>query len=492
MLQKWKLSPSYLHLFVIGLLCALFALFIQQWVGDQAPATAYTQIQHALKNAASSGRYQYQTELLQSFHPTMRLENVGRTTRTTRMVMAGEMDRRNETMRFQLSMANQPPLEVKIEAGTAFGRLAADQPWTKVPFATDLFAPGGDPLAYLTTAQNVRIITPSQPTPGQEASGVLADNGAVAPPALGIEEGSNTFFPSELLPATLTSSITRYQFEIDGLQYAQLMRQEMESYLRAQGELPAGITLGLVDKYVQMRGQGEIWVSQDGNGNELPMRQMLRLSFPPAAGATEWVEAEIVTTYSAWEGQATTGIAFDWRQPATILLSALHMSGITPQAAQQMGFTFSLVLIVLGLLALSLTYRRALPTCVAVYSLVILSMVVAPLLQTQQVSAFYDAQAERRHQLDAIQAGNAADLAMATQPLNAHTDLLAQPQRGKARSTGGHATHRAQRNSSRPASSPQSATAMATVSPTTWRSTSWAPTLRRSTPTATALATAAR
>ncbi|MCB0108078.1 MAG: hypothetical protein KDE53_19285, partial [Caldilineaceae bacterium] len=77
MLQKWKLSPSYLHLFVIGLLCALFALSIQQWAVDQAPATASAQMQRALKNAARSGRYQYQTELLQTFHPTMRLENVG-------------------------------------------------------------------------------------------------------------------------------------------------------------------------------------------------------------------------------------------------------------------------------------------------------------------------------------------------------------------------------------------------------------------------------
>ncbi|HRW08999.1 MAG TPA: hypothetical protein P5121_28035, partial [Caldilineaceae bacterium] len=428
MLKKRNSSQSYLLLFVIGLLCALFALSIQQWVVDQAPATASAQIQRALKNAASSGRYQYQTELLQTLHPTMRLENVGRTTRTTRAVMAGEMDRRNETMRFQLSVANQPPLEVKIEAGTAFGRLAADQPWTEVPLATDLFAPGGDPLAFLTTAQNVRIITPAQPASDQEANDALANRGATAPSAAGSAEGGNTFFPSELLPATLTASITRYQFELDGLKYAQLMRQEMESYLREQGELPAGITLGLADKYVKMQGQGEIWVSRDANGNELPMRQMLRLSFPPAAGATEWVEAEIVTTYSAWQGQLANGIAFDLRQPATILASALHMSGITPQAAQQMGFTFSLVLIVLGLLALSLTYRHTLPMRVAVYGLVILSMVVAPLLQTQRVSAFYDAQAERRHQVEAIQASNATDLAMATQPLNAHAAPMAQPQ----------------------------------------------------------------
>ncbi|MEZ4664204.1 MAG: hypothetical protein R2911_42280, partial [Caldilineaceae bacterium] len=419
MIKQRKLSPSYLHLFVIGLLCALFALSIQQWAVDQVDATASAQMQRALKNAARSGRYQYQTELLQTLHPTMRLENVGRTTRSTRLVMAGEMDRRNENMRFQLSMANQPPLEVKIEAGAAFGRLSADQPWTQVPLATDLFAPGGDPLAFLSTAQNIRIITPAQPARDQETSGAPANGDATAPPAVGSAEGSNTFFPSELLPTSLTASITRYQFELDGLKYAQLMRREMESYLREQGELPAGITLGLADRYVKMQGQGEIWVSRDANGNALPMRQMLRLSFPPAAGATEWVEAEIVTTYAAWQGQLANGVTLDWRQPATILASALQMSGLTPQAAQQMGFTFSLVLIVLGLLALSLTYRHALPTRVTVYALVILSMVATPLLQTQQVSAFYDAQAERRHQLEEIQASNATDLAMAPQPMNA-------------------------------------------------------------------------
>ncbi|MCB0123474.1 MAG: thrombospondin type 3 repeat-containing protein [Caldilineaceae bacterium] len=57
--------------------------------------------------------------------------------------------------------------------------------------------------------------------------------------------------------------------------------------------------------------------------------------------------------------------------------------------------SLGVTLLVLGLLALLLTHRRRWAVRAAVYGLIILSMVITPLLQTQQVSAFYDGQQTR-------------------------------------------------------------------------------------------------
>ena len=330
------------------------------------------EIARALEQAGESGQYHYQTTIAQTTHPTLNVENVGRTARTEYFELEGEVDVPAARMSLQLTAANNPPLHVKLEDGMGYGRLSEDDPWTEVEIATDLFAPGGDPMGFLAAAENVRI-----------ADGTDA----------------NDSLPLSILPVEMSESIIRYQFDLSGPKYAKMMRDELEDQMRRQGELPAGITLQLAQQYVDMTGSGEIWVRRDALGRDLPMRQALQLEFPVREGANEWIDAEIVTSFSGWAESPQETIVYHWGTDFAGSASALAGSffdRLPVDDVQQAGFTGGTMLLLMGLSVLIIVNRRRQVVRVAVYSSVIASMLVVPLLQAQQVSAFYDGQLARQ------------------------------------------------------------------------------------------------
>ncbi len=82
---------SYTFIVFAGLsLLALLAT--QPSLAIRAPESASSQLQRAWSRAGEYRRYQYRTEVVQTLHPTLSLENVGRTARTDRFVIEGEMD----------------------------------------------------------------------------------------------------------------------------------------------------------------------------------------------------------------------------------------------------------------------------------------------------------------------------------------------------------------------------------------------------------------
>ena len=100
------------------LLLGLLSLFLIGWsasplaaAGEAGPRRELTR---AWEQAGQRGRYNYRTTILQTLHPTLRLENVGRTPRTEQFVIEGEMDARGERMLMQLTVANRPPLQVRL------------------------------------------------------------------------------------------------------------------------------------------------------------------------------------------------------------------------------------------------------------------------------------------------------------------------------------------------------------------------------------------
>ena len=70
--------------------------------------------------------------------------------------------------------------------------------------------------------------------------------------------------------------VTRYNFDIDGRAYALQMHEQMRQQAIKQG-LPAGVQVALPKAFSELRGQGELWVGQDG----LPLHQLVSLQFPP-------------------------------------------------------------------------------------------------------------------------------------------------------------------------------------------------------------------
>ncbi|MCB0127059.1 MAG: hypothetical protein KDE58_32585, partial [Caldilineaceae bacterium] len=143
--------------------------------------------------------------------------------------------------------------------GVAFGRANPEAEWRKLDHeeatAANVFAPGGDPLGFVTAAKEVHLIAASTQDP-------LAD---------------------KLLSDSYTTAIRRYAFAIDGLTFARYMRNQLEDQLRRRGELPAGLHVEMAREYVDMVGSGELWLNADG----LPVRQIIHLEFPPQADATE-------------------------------------------------------------------------------------------------------------------------------------------------------------------------------------------------------------
>ncbi len=351
-----KISP--LSILLAAALTLLFlASNLPGLQAESGSADIRSQVQQAWQSATSIGQYHYRSTILQTTHPTLSVENVGRTARSAQFVLEGEMDGPAEHMFLQLTAPNQPPVEIKIEQGVGYGRLSQDDPWTQVDVAADLFAPGGDPLGYLSAMDNVHI-----------AAAESADHTLV----------------ESVLPASLSASIARYAFDLNGVEYARYMRAAMEDQLRRQGALPAGVSLQMTDNYVGMIGSGEIWVNSRG----LPVRQMLHLRFPARDGAAEWVEATVTTEFFNWGESPASLMALDWSDPLHALGAAL--SQVDTRQVKELSLYLAVLLLGLAFGAVSLRHRHSLILRRVLYATMIASMTVVPLLQSTQTVAGYD------------------------------------------------------------------------------------------------------
>lgn len=384
---------------LISSLVALFLAMLMAWpsITNAVPQTAAHELQRAWRQALTIGQYQYQTELLQTIHPTAKLENVGRRPQVQTMRIAGEMDRPGESMTVQItndSAGNQSTLDLRIVDGVAFGRANSDAEWRELDneAATgDLFAPSGDPLGFVVAATEVRLL----------------------------KESTQDLLFDKLLPDSYTTNITRYAFTIDGLRFARHMRAQLEDQLRRRGELPAGLHLEMAREYVDMVGHGELWLNGDG----LPVRQIIHLEFPPQADASEWLEAKMTTTFSDWDqdGRTVAERLSQLRQePLSLLHGPTALITFSPVSTESTGLLLALILSAVGFTAICISYRRSRRFYAGLAGSVIIAMIAGPLLQTQQVSAFFERQATQQATWNDQQTTQRA-----TQGLNAHLDNTA-------------------------------------------------------------------
>ncbi|MCB0124140.1 MAG: thrombospondin type 3 repeat-containing protein, partial [Caldilineaceae bacterium] len=305
--------------------------------------------------------------ILQTTTPATTLRNAGRGSQVQRVRIDGSLDRAADAMQMQLQVGQQPPIAVKVEEGQAYGRQGSGGAWVELEQTPDLFAPGGDPLGFLVAVEDVRQL-------GADAAG-MEDFSA----------------PAELRSVVYGEEhISRYAFTLSGPKFARFMKEQMEAELRRKGELPGSMSLSTADQYMEMTGHGEMWIGAEG----LPVRQLIHVEFPPQAGVDGPMLADISTAFSGWAALPDRAWTQLWHDP-TLLTQPSAVTGISPQAAQATGMTLGVTLLILGLLALLLTHRRRWAVRAAVYGLIIVSMVITPLLQTQQVSAFYDNQQAR-------------------------------------------------------------------------------------------------
>ena len=227
---------------IVVALMAPFAVSLQAQI---LPLSSAQQLHAAWRAATAIGRFHYQTQVIQTTHPTISLQNAGRQVKTKQMRVEGAIDLPNERMALQLhtSQGGQERVtELKVEQGQAFGRLDPQTEWTPLEQATDLFAPGGDPLGFLVAAENVKQ--------GRLGDWEIQRLGTLEQSLnLSISQSPNNLL-EQALPSAYLATLTRYTFDLNGVKYAEYMRSQMEENLRRKGELPNKANLAPVRAYV--------------------------------------------------------------------------------------------------------------------------------------------------------------------------------------------------------------------------------------------------
>ena len=363
-MKRSRLSGWILLASAVLFLTFCFGPLEKSW---SAPLTE-GEIQSAWSKARAIGAYRYNSSVVQTTWPLLKLENVGRNSREERLYIEGEVDSHNRNMALKLwtdggNVANaQDILEMRVTDGEAMARVAGGE-WQPVEDASSLFAPGQDALGYLAGAKDVVRV--------------------------GSETRSGIHF-------------TRYTFQVDGPSFAEYMRRQMEAELIRRGKLPDGISLDALHLYVDMTGEGEIWLDSQG----LPLRQIINVQFPPTD--IDQVEAHITTDFSDWGEEISLsrslwGLVSNRDGFASSLAHLQQLSGRVDWAHLQ--FTLLALTVVLAALGLMLIYRNSRKVYIVVASLIIASIILTPLLRAQRVHAFNKETSELGTAQEARQAG---------------------------------------------------------------------------------------
>ncbi len=355
-----KNRVRWVHFVILSLVAMLIVAGGIVSVGADGSSPAAI-VQRAWRNARDSGVYDFQTEITQVTHPGPALANVGRSSVKETLSLSGHTDLPAGSVQISLwdessGQGPQDALHMRMEGERAYGRCPTCDAWEEIDDFRGALFPGSDMMVYLTGAKQVTA-------QGNESR-------------LGIR-------------------FTRYSFEVDGPAFGDHMRQQMEDYLRANGELPGNITLDVARQYTDMVGQGEIWITEDG----LPLRLAVHLEFPTGANG-DWIEAEIRHDFSHFDLQwARAPRLLDdpggW-VTARLARAARRAGNLWPQAGGQA----LAAMIVVAMVALLVSHGRRRRVYATVVVALILSMVVTPLLQTHQVAAFYDRQAAQAAEQD--------------------------------------------------------------------------------------------
>ncbi len=348
------------HLFLfIGIILSLILVFNTSSQAAPAPSPAQ-ELQNAWRRAQEAGAYHFATEIVQTTYPAPALVNVGRSSRQDTLHIEGQTNVPDRTLVMTLwkgggsVLTRRDGVEVRVEGDRAYGRPIGGT-WQEIDDFTDAFAPDSDLLAYLAGATNVR------------------------------ELGTETrLLPSPADGGETSIAFTRYSYDLDGPAFAGYLRRQLEDYLRENGGLPAGLTLGVSDQFRQVTGQGEVWIDEQG----LPLRLTVHLAYPPQRNG-ERVEADIQTDFWNFAPLPET------RNPLTRLAGALGL----PRSPRDWGRAVqqgSMAVAMAGLLVLLMAHRRSRQVYVTFVLVILLSTVVGPLLQSHQVYAFSQRMAAER------------------------------------------------------------------------------------------------
>jgi hypothetical protein len=349
-------SSRFLHPF--NLLCtALCLLTLALYAYPSATTSAQERddvaaITEAWERARETGSYRYTADLVQTTIPKPLITNVGQTSHRSEVHLEGESDLSDRTMHMRI-WSNGGSVddaatgaEIRVEDDRAYARQGSSE-WEEIDNFASLFAPEGDFMAFLSAAKEIT-------------------NRGIETRQIPDLQSSNSFV-----------SFSRYTFRIDGLSYARYLREQIQQRMAENGELPPGVDLDMPRQYVDMNGEGELWIGSDG----LPLRQIVYLQMPERTDAQ--VEASITVDFQ-FDNVPTA-------QGSKRGLNALNLQISNPQILNQVSF-FIGVLALIGLVVVN-SRSKKLYTVLALF--LIVSMILTPLLQSVHATNFSDRQTER-------------------------------------------------------------------------------------------------
>jgi cytoskeletal protein CcmA (bactofilin family) len=345
-----------------GLLVLLLALALRlPIIVQQNPLEA------AWQRAQQAGNYAFQAEIEQRNTPSASPLNAGRQAHHQRSSAVGRVDL--ATQRMDLTLEGLPgingPLELQISGEGALARSVNGQ-WQPIGNFEGIFAPGGDPLAFLAAAS---AVTPLEP----------------------VQRAGTTF--------------QRYHFAVDGPRFARLLQARMQAELTRKGELPVGMQVDLPRAYAEMSGNGELWVDASG----LPRRQILELRFPEHNRSLRSAHVQVdFTGFAAPAGGLWSQSPLSFNANIWSSLNTLTIS--------------SSLFLVTALLAYGIARAaRSRPRHLAIVSATLIALLGGPVLQTGSVLAYSDRQGEQQREQQANeQVAAQAEQIAAAQAARAH------------------------------------------------------------------------
>ncbi len=328
-------------------ICSIGALFFliilssnnKTGVGVSSPDEI---VKQAYEKALGIGEYNFTSTVEQTTTPLPMLVNTGRGTQLDTFYIEGVTNLTSNSMFLRLwqnggnILSTDSSLEFKVENGIAYGKNAYTEEWLEVDNFSDVFAPGGNTLAFLVGAKNIQDIN----NEGKAYAGEKPIQNS------------------------------QYSFELDGNVFADFVREQMEYYLQARGELPVGVSLSAPEIFSQSVGHGEIWLDQ----NNLPQRLIVNITFP--AGKADQVTASIQTDFSQYNLANLSGVK-GWK-------GNLRLNAIPQNLLNQMW-----VLLVLIIVAyFFIKWHRTRAVHISIVGVMIISLTITPVLQSHQVKAF--------------------------------------------------------------------------------------------------------
>lgn len=339
------------------LLVAVATVSLTCQAGAQSPTPAEV-VRQAWQRARDLGSYRFVTDL----EATISLAGQPAPTngsRYERLYIEGQVDLPAQKLEMTLRdeggrvLQTQQGIELRVEGNRTYGRVGSGA-WQELEGATDAFAPGQDPLAFLAGATDFYLI-------GTETRQVPMPGG-----------------PAEI-------SFSRYGFTMDGPAFAEHMRAQLERRMAERGGLPPGVTVDVAEAYRTMTGEGEIWIDEAG----LPLRLAVDLEYPPQDG--EQSRSRVQTDFSGFPDEVAA-VPSLLEEPLAWAVGTLRSLGVPATAEEwgDLGMQAGLLVgfLVLGLVVAIRSRSRGVYAACAVT--VILSMVVVPLCQSHQVQAFYE------------------------------------------------------------------------------------------------------